>query len=315
MVALYYLIKYTKEFKIKDYTIFILMCIAALLTKYTLGLILIPYVFYLTYKNIKEKGIKNTVILFAITLLSVSIILLPFYKMIYSGLLGAGSTVSSNIVVDDILDSNYVGNITFEMFVDQKNYVDIMYKHIMMYIGGFTPVFRNTLAIVMTVILLLLSASGYFINNNVVNSEKKLNSNSISRILIYIILGLIIYVFCNFEIETTIITICLYVIFENVIFSKDHSNKEIIVFFILTIMFYFSGMAFSQYRIANRVGGLKALHGRYFYPVIFQYFFVVIFGIIQLIKSKKLYTIFCFGTIILALTNVILVIKDCLSLW
>jgi len=89
-ISLYYLLKYKEKQRLRDFCLFVIMCSATMLTKYTGALVILPYIIYFIVYSLKFNGFKKTVKLALLALLIGGIMFGPWLircLRLYGGLL------------------------------------------------------------------------------------------------------------------------------------------------------------------------------------------------------------------------------------
>ncbi len=299
IVSLYFLLKYLKYKKLYDFYLFVIFCALGILTKYTFGLVLIGYGFYFLFKSFKEDGIKYTTKLCVFGMILGVAILAP--------ILGRNFILYGNIFeVANEQIKNYDFTI-FEFIVD-KNYLDELYTHIVMLIGWRTfiraPIFMKSTATFILVFLALLC----IIRDNY---KYRRSLVALTSCFLIVILKQIFYLQVNLYLSiAAIFVIFLYMLLSNHI---SYEKREIIAFFIFTIFIVIIIYLKQHYTIGLNRGRTGAMHGRYYYIILFPFLYSI-FSVIEEWSSKfKKYIPSALLTLLMLCE--IQVIKICIEMW
>jgi hypothetical protein len=240
----------------KYYYLFIISCAFICLTKYTGAFVVICYVLFFAYKSWRENGLLSTIKkLVAGGTLGLIILSPIFIRNLY---------LYGNILqVYDKQAINYHYNIIY--FIKNLGYFNEIYSHILTLIGWKSMIVSSNL--MRTVVALIISILWFLSLLKRQNRTYQFVNYSI-----YIIAIAILYNNLNIKFSTSIVIISLILLIINRITQKNitKEKKEIIIFYTITSLIVCIAFMYQHYIIAGTRGITGAMHGRYYYIIIFQ---------------------------------------------
>lgn len=253
--ALFYLLDYHCKGNEKSFYFFVLSSSLIVITKYTGIVLLIPFISFYSYKEIKKNGFIFFVKKSFIAILIGSVITIPWFVRNYQ--------IFNNFfpLYEDTIES-LNANISLFNFLTKVGYLDELFWHICGLMGGARLV-RAHILLRSFITLIICLATIYSIWKALTISKKFILGFAA------IILASIQFIVYKFNLTTSLSITSVFTLFFILLVITKNEEKEIYLFFITTIIFYFV-VFLIQHRNAYIYYGVKrAIQGRYYYPLYF----------------------------------------------
>ncbi|HHX68067.1 MAG TPA: glycosyltransferase family 39 protein [Gallicola sp.] len=271
ILTLYFLLRYTIKYQVKDYNIFVVCCALIVMTKYTGALILLGYVAYFIYKSLKKTGLKTTIKL-----------------CVRGGILGA-LIVSPVFIRNFLLYGNPVAlagaqpplhDITYLQFIREKGYIDLLYQACLALVGWGNLIVADYR--LKWISAFILSSLAFLCILKVTNKTVKLMTFYSCLISVYILFHILTI---GLSAIISIISFFIISIYLTTAQSMELNRKEVNIFFFGTIVLVFLVFMFKHYEICLNRGYVAAVSGRYYYIAIFPFQYLI-FNVLEEYKFK-----------------------------
>lgn len=259
-------IKYVETYKIKFFILYVIFFGLLIMTKYTGVFAVIATIPMIIYYTIKKYGYKKSFKILSIGFIICVVIIAPYFIRNYIEL-------GEIAITYDKFQKNY--NMGVSDFIIGSHYFDSIINHIILLIGWrimITPDKIINLCVMMILLLFII-----YSNRNVL-----LQKSSIAVIFIVLLGCAIIEV----NIYISYIIAAFILMYYSYIMNIRKNNMEINIPISLSIIIEFIVFFYTHYIIFLTRGHLGAMHGRYFYPILFPALYVLGYGIIQEKEEK-----------------------------
>lgn len=304
-LTLLVLIKYVQTDKKKYFYLFVICCAAVVLTKYTGALVLIPYICYYVWQNIKKHGLKDTVIdSLKAGILGLVLIAPVFIRnyMLYDNPLA--------VYVQESAENSPITN--FGIFIFDYEYFDELFSVLSLLIGWRNFLYPIDLFKLFILGLVIIAMIGYIPNKN---WKSILGVNALLIVGAYGFMKLFSVEYASSLFFVAIILILSYIIYD---FIKN-KESDFDLFVAGTLIFVFFFFLFQQYEFSSRLGSLRTVHGRYYMIATVPMLYLIVNGIQKTIDKVHNRAIVKVAIPVLIAIIMIAfemdVITSCLNIW
>lgn len=270
MLSFYLFFKYLKEGSLKALYGFSVVCGCIMITKYTGGLILPAYAIMYLYHALHIKKTKAVVVLkqAVLCILLFGIVVAPVYLRNYASYQNIMPVFDSEPPIYDY---------SFRQFITESTYIQEIYRHIVCVLGYERmigpPIYMRC---IWALFLFLLFLSCIWKN-------KERNTYILSCIIGILLCKVFLNI--NFYIGLAISAI-VGIFFYKLLNNRKNREFEIVLLSVLTICITVAIFIYKHYGIYIHRGHPGATHGRYYYTLIFPFFYLI-FGELEKIKAKQ----------------------------
>lgn len=310
VISLFYLLKFDRKNKIKDFVLFAIFINLILLTKYTGGLIIIPYTIYFCFVLYQA---KNNLSILKVVVLGIAISLFLSGPFIFRNIQLYNSVLPTfnNLYAESF-------DVSFLSFINSGYLINI--TDVSIFEVGMKKTLRTNNFIFLMNFIILFFGGGAFILLNKNNQEKKNRKLGLLSVGL-IIVSLLVLSFIRVDLIRLFISgiyalVIFYYIFY-VIQTLNFKNNEdqIIVFFIGSFIVVVLGFMYMHYNIYIINEGIRGTHGRYYFILIFQFVYFITFLYETTFKDKSYYKYIPYLIFLCTLTNEIYSIVFMYSIW
>lgn len=256
--AFYFFIKYIKESNIKALYIFAALCGGITITKYT-GAVVLP-VYALVYLwdmiFIKKRNVKEIFRYSAICVLIFAVITAPVLAQNYS----------RYAVLFPIDSNSRVLNRSLTYFVTETGYIDRIFSRIIHQTGWTGGLLANQTELYLASLIVLC---GYFL---------KVKTN-IWLLIAPFLMAIVFLQIKDMSMSAALAVGAVLCMLPLALFDHRKGimtfDREVCILAVSMLLFYVAVFLVQHYRMYVHYGGFKATHGRYYYPLIAPFFFLL----------------------------------------